>query len=135
MADAKEVLEAHARRGRMLLPMDDVSLVDVQHLGLIINYAPRKKQVNISDSISYPEGSYGEYLQKVSMTGRFYIITKITTMKPEEGENVVNIDYSDDMEDDMMLKSWIVLELQKKGYEVNDDLLTETIIISKPEWK
>ena len=136
MADAKELLEAHAKRGRVLLPMDEgVSLVDVQHLGLLINYGPRKKQVNVSDSISYTEGSVGDHLQKVSLQGRRDILELIMKTNPENGENVVNVDYNDDLEEDMLMKSWIIMALEDNGYEVNDDPLTETIILSRPEWK
>ena len=116
--------------------MDEgVSLVDVQHLGLLINYGPRKKQVNVSDSISYPEGSVGAHLQKVSLQGRRDILGLIMKTNPENGENVVNVDYNDDLEEDMLMKSWIIMALEDNGYEVNDDPLTETIILSRPEWK
>jgi hypothetical protein len=136
MADVKEVLESHAKRGRVLLPMDEgVSLVDAQHLGLLINYAPRKRQVNVSESISYPDGSVGAHLQKVSLQGRRDILELIMGTNPEKGENVVNIDYNDDLEEDMLMKSWIIMSLENNGYEVNDDPLTETIILSRPEWK
>ena len=136
MADVKEVLESHAARGRVLLPMDEgVSLVDAQHLGLLINYAPRKRQINISDSISYPENSFGAHLQKISLDGRRKVLELIMGMNPEEGESVVNVDYNDDIEDDMFFKSWIMMQLDNNGYEVNDDPMSETIVISRPEWK
>ena len=135
MRTTEEILESYAHRGRLMLPLDDIPTTEVQRLGLIINYAPNGKTVNIFDGIYYKDGSYGDKLQKISKDARLHIADIISGSKPKGEESYIVIDYNDDMCDDIFMKSWILHELEDRGYTVEDDPIDESFTISLKEWE